>query len=101
MVGLTVTGLRKIKKGGEYFGDGFGTAPAIPLRLRTLFNGPIIGVSGLLMLAVPVVFVDCWHLRGKIEKLVQFMVRKGFVGTDDKLLVDIAFAFPYAINLAD
>jgi hypothetical protein len=101
MGGLAVTGLRKVKKGGEYFGDGLDTAPAIPLRLRTLFNGPIIGVSGLLMLAVPMVFVDCWHLRGKIEKLVQFIMREGLEGTDDKLLVDIAFASPYAINLAD
>jgi hypothetical protein len=53
------------------------------------------------MLAVTVVFVDSWRLRGKIEKLVQFIMGEGFEGADDKLLVDIAFASPYAINLAD
>jgi hypothetical protein len=50
---------------------------------------------------VTVVLIDFWHPRGKIEKLVQFIVREGSEGTNDKLLVDIAFAFPYAINLAD
>ncbi len=42
---------------------------------------------------------DRWHLSGEIKKVIQLVFRKGFYGADEELLVDVALAVSYPVNL--
>jgi len=41
-----------------------------------------------------------WHLNFKIEKVIEFIARKGFHCPDNEFPIDIPFAFKHAVNLA-
>lgn len=46
------------------------------------------------------VVVDRWQLRGEIEQVIELMRGKGSYCPDNELLVDVALALPYTVNLA-
>jgi len=39
------------------------------------------------------------QLIGEIKKVIKLVFRKGFYGSDEELLVDVALTFPHPVNL--
>ncbi len=46
------------------------------------------------------VIVDSWRIRDKIKQVIKLAIGEGFYCPDNKLLVNLALAFPYPVNLA-